>query len=298
MGVRQHYVPQFYLRNFGTGLYSYDKKNSTISHTTVDNICVEKFFYCKPNNEGPDFETFLSKLETDFANTLRQVVEKKNLHEMDQKTRDFLILFVASQLIRTKEKRIMLEQLISNISDLFVEEHGIADWHLELSSEVVRAFHCSELMTNVDSYSSIISSKLKMILFRNKTRMPLWTSDNPVFLHNDIMSQHYGTHGLACKGIQIHLPLSPKLLLLFVDRDVYTEIPDDYLDDILNVENIRFENSLQLSKSTRFVFSAYKDFGMADRYLAQYPEFRNVDRPRLSSSLDTLHTLPSSEDNS
>ena len=49
------------------------------------------------------------------------------------------------------------------------------------------------------------------------------TSDNPVVLYNQFMSfRHHGSNtGLAAKGLQVFLPLSPKIALMLYDRNVY-----------------------------------------------------------------------------
>ncbi|PSB29751.1 hypothetical protein C7B70_17685 [Chlorogloea sp. CCALA 695] len=61
-------------------------------------------------------------------------------------------------------------------------------------------------------------------LIVNQTRKPFITSDHPVVLYNQFLEdkKSYGSNtGIACKGLEIFIPLSPSHLLIFFDGNVY-----------------------------------------------------------------------------
>jgi len=60
--IRQHYVPQFYLRNFGNDLYCYDKKNESKFASTPENIAVKSDFYGGEYDGLPSLEKIFSQI--------------------------------------------------------------------------------------------------------------------------------------------------------------------------------------------------------------------------------------------
>jgi len=61
-------------------------------------------------------------------------------------------------------------------------------------------------------------------LLVNHTRIPLIASDNPVVFYNQFLEWKKalgGITGVACKGLQIFLPLSPRHVVVFFDGQVY-----------------------------------------------------------------------------
>jgi len=266
-------------------LYGYDKTDGTIFATTPKDICFEKFFYCKPSDKGTSIEDGLSRLESRFAETCRHIIENKKLTSLSTDDRNFFMLFVASQLLRTKERRIDVEQTSQAILDFVTNQMGITDWRATMKPEAIQALHNSHLVERAGEIAAIIASNLKPIVFINKTRSPFWTSDNPIAKHNDINSWPYGNLGIACRGIQLHFPLSPKVLIMLVDRREYHYLPEDNVVNVTDRMNVVFENNLQITSSTRFIYSSDNIFRLANQYLQEFPRFKDPDRERFSSNL-------------
>lgn len=73
MTIKEHYVPQFYLRNFSSTnnmLWVYDRKKNKYFHSPTKDICYEKNLYETPwENANPKLGKFVlqNQLENEFA---------------------------------------------------------------------------------------------------------------------------------------------------------------------------------------------------------------------------------------
>ena len=119
---------------------------------------------------------------------------------------------------------------------------------------------------------------MKWTHLTNRTSSPFWCSDSPVTLYNPIDAGPRGNLGLACKGIQLFLPLSPYLALAACDPITYAGLPSE---GNVVVDNVAFQNSLQVASSTRHLFSATRDFTLAEHILANDPELTDPRRLRM-----------------
>lgn len=68
---RHHYVPQFYLRNFGNGFYCMDKTNQKVFPTNPQDVAVEAGFYGSAAEDIVTIEEALGNMETRYF-SLRQ----------------------------------------------------------------------------------------------------------------------------------------------------------------------------------------------------------------------------------
>ena len=117
--IKQHYVPQFYLRNFsnrtkdGFFIHCYDIDKKDSNPANIKNIGEEKEFY-KIADEN--YEEFFQKTEewaSPIINNLSKNGKIKSLNIV--KNREKLSLFLAIQFLRTKEMR---EDLLENFTKI------------------------------------------------------------------------------------------------------------------------------------------------------------------------------------
>jgi len=135
-------------------------------------------------------------------------------------------------------------------------------------------FQIRMLLNAVPKFATILSKK-KWVIRENNTQTLLWTSDNPIALHNDYDLEDFGNMGIASPGIEIHFPLTPNLILLSYDPTV-TGITTDPTDS----EHVRRHNCYQVESSVRYLFSKNNDFQDAIDYLNKYPDLRDPKRVR------------------
>ena len=86
--------------------------------------------------------------------------------------------------------------------------------------------------------------------------------------------------GFASPGIEIWMPLTPKLALLLCDK---REMVDPSAGHFLTRENIAFLNSLQVEEATRYLIAPRNDFSLAENMIKRDPNLARRDRSRFQS---------------
>ena len=206
----QHYVPWFYLKNFSfnedksLGYYS-KKKDCFIPEVSSKNQCRKKYYY----GEDAIIENTLSIIETDHSLLLSRILSEFRVPERNSKEHIDLLHLVSLLYLRNPDiinaKKVLIETIYGHSTDVIEVIH--------------RSFLGFENVTN-----SI--SNLEYILLHNDSDIPFVTSDYPIIRFNQYMRSKnldISDLGYSVKGIQILLPLSPKLCLLLFD-DVYYDI--------------------------------------------------------------------------
>jgi len=283
----EHYVPQFYLRNFsiknyGKNVYCFDKHTSSKFIADIGNIACEKHFYDFPKG-SQSIEKNMAKIESALAVAYRKLVSSKDLYSLNWDERISMATLVAIQEIRTKEMREFLRDMIRQFTAKLSKHKLSKEIRMQLerinSAEYPREFQI-RMFKSVKEFSDIILS-MKWILIENKTETLYWTSDHPINRFNPIKSQPpLGNLGYLSRGIQIFFPLTPRLSLCLCDLVEYFDYPEKIKTD--NVDNIIFQNHLQLRWSTRFIFSQDDDFSLAEKILKEEPSLKRIDRKRIS----------------
>ena len=284
----QHYVPRFYLNNFVIkpkkhSVYCYEKTKSKCFEVSTKKIASESYFYDLSNEEEQRIEEALNLIESSFAPVYKKILVNEDLGSLTSDERETVALFVVAQEQRTREKRETIADTMKQLkqrlyretrSEEFKERYGIDKWDTE---EEIKSLHLSTFR-QIPLYTEI-TLQMKWILFINHTTMPFWTSDHPVNRFNPVDAKPYGNLGLLCKGIEIHFPLSPKMVLSFCDPKTYELLPSRY--EIKDIQNVEFENWLQVAHSTRYLFSDTNDFTFAERILRDNLSLREIDRKRI-----------------
>lgn len=138
--------------------------------------------------------------------------------------------FIINQCTRTKDAKILSDSkcdlfnnyliplLSQNPEFLKYSPEDIDDFSLKINKRFEE--------TMLESYIWVTAiCDLTPILIRNTTDLNFISSDAPVVKNNYINDAKYSFMGYQSIGLQIFLPLNPKLSLLFYDPAMYT-IPD------------------------------------------------------------------------
>jgi hypothetical protein len=247
---QQHYIPQFYLRNFST-----DKRL-----INVFNLNRNEWFYNvsikgqakKPYLYGKDkiFETFLGSLENKVAPIIKQLIENGEAIKKESKEDYLLKTFITLFLGRTPKH----EKLNNYLLDLAFQYKIQQDpsmrgkfGNLVLRHEEPVAFNLAVLME-----SAYLTFDLELKVLVNMTNEPFFCSDHPVIQANTFMSarNNIGNLGIACLGIQLLLPISDKHYLILYDPRIYSAdknyafyIPITNKKEILSLNKAQFSNS-------------------------------------------------------
>lgn len=265
---RTHTVPQFYLRNFGSEIYRYDKLERKAERASPKTSCWEWNFYTQNFGKLTGMvEGMLGKWENTASRAISAVVKKDSYTDLEDEHKAALCWFVTIQYLRTPEYRLVRQSRMNSVLDALAESVGVDDWVIREKEEYAGVFHLQSILDLCIPLSQLIARK-GVCLCINETRMPLWTSDNPVVRHNDLLS----SRGFGDWGTHIVLPLTPKRSLFFYDRAAHVNFPDVFLMDKGNV--IR-DNHLQTRDSTRYVFSHTGDFDMIEKMIESNAGYEN-----------------------
>ena len=273
--IRQHYVPQFYLRNFGEKLYCFDKKEGKQFCSKPKNLAVRKNFYGKNIDGLPSLESEFGKLESRYSVSIKKMIENKDYYSLGHNDKLQICEFLGFQYLRTEQQRKDIKSTTDAILGAVFESvippklkltHGGAtDLGIQLS-----------LFEKIECFAKLFFN-MKFTILRNNTAIPYWASDNPLARQNEHDQASFGTLGIANSGIEFHLPLTSRLSLLVRDPMVFDSAPDQIQDIKRGV--IR-ENFLQFASSVRFVYSSLKRFHLIKCMLDNYPLYRDENRER------------------
>lgn len=315
--IHQHYVPQFYLRGFANTkkseyyLFTYNKENNTIFYTNIKNIARENYFY--DIDEAQTIEKLFAQYEGLFNKSLKKLIDTEDLSKLYPEEKEVLSHFIAIQFLRTKEKRIFHKKSAEGLIDIIGKQTipNFKEGSITLTEDSLKALHIEFLLENFIEFSNIMFDEMYWMLCINHTDETFWTSDNPCAVYNELEPEPFhGNLGLRCKGFQLHIPLSPKLLLILMNTDLRTsdlynarktedesfnkrifeiskriDIPIvNFLPEkeFVDKKRVTFENNLQIISSTQFIFSKNNNFELAEKYLDEFPHYKNSNRKRIS----------------
>jgi hypothetical protein len=215
----QHFVPKAHLKAFslrGEGkaihLFNIDR-TQVFYEASVKNQCARDYFY----GRDARLERAIQLVEGEYAKCVA------SLHEPRALVGDLQVLtlrrFAYLQHLRTEEAARRSAEAAFAMTSAKGADIEQPTFKEAIQSGVIAAMqHYAESMKIVDD--------LKVRIVRNLTSDPFITSDDPSVLANrwyqqDIRARHR-SFGIASAGGVLFLPLSPTLLAVLFDGDVYT----------------------------------------------------------------------------
>jgi hypothetical protein len=213
----QHYVPRCYLRAFTenaegkrVNMFNIDRQ-SMISLAPVRHQCSKAYFYGKDER----LESAIQSLEAGYADVLRRILHKEYvIAEADVVLLQRFWLF---QFLRTEAASMRSVQVMNGAT----EAMGLSgsEYRLEIKSAVRSAMRT--FAENMD-----IMNDMSTCLVRNESEIPFITSDDPAILTNrlylEYLPRHGKSFGLRQSGNVTILPLTPSILFLGYDSNIYT----------------------------------------------------------------------------
>ena len=287
-GIKEHYVPQFYLKNFGDRIYQYDKKTREVGRRTPRSVAFQRDFYVDSgNDDASKLEGWMSQFEGRASAVISAIVETESIAGLSDTDRTTLCDFVAFQFARTPEFREWRHDMVQSALDVLVRQLGVTGWHYAEKEENAGAIHLASMLAYV-YWARPHLLQMGVCLLKNDTSMPLWTSDNPVVRYNDLTDKL----GLKSPGVVFHLPLSPKILLRFYDG-THMVLLDDMaaaagipekrrawvcgnIPETVSMvaQNVIHANHLQARFSKQFVYSATQRFHMMKAFLDRDGDYK------------------------
>ena len=270
----QHYVPQFYLRNFAI-IYCFDKVTRKIFRPNVKNVANQTGFYnfTAINGDEKSIENLFNDVEAKTKIAIQTIIEKPTISTLLE-NRIALSYFFALQESRTLVFRDIYDDMIRG-ANLRLQKDG---FNFQIPTENdTKEFQARFLIDTSTSIANVLL-ELKWILVSNITNKPFWTSDNPIIRYNPHKSELVGNLGLKSSGIQLHIPISPWFAILICDPFEYAHVDPETTAEPPNID---FINSGQVLISRQYVFSVDDDFYLAQEMLNKNPDISNPNRPRI-----------------
>ena len=290
---KQHYVPQFLLRNFSVGrkqkakVWVYDKSKGKRFRASVRDVGHENAFYeaCAPDGRVLEAEPLTAHID-DRGSKAIELILKRGALPLNSREMVDLSYFAAFQMLRTPDVRASMEYMRTQIiekwgPDVMAEgdEKPVSDYTYEDSK-------LSSLMFLQDApeFAKILQSKIHFL-----TECPpgsrFLISDNPVVKHNYLDYGHRGSLGIAQKGIHVFLPLSSRYCLEYICPEMADRLSDTAYGQCMLMkqnlglpwqckpENVEFVNSLQVIQSERWIYGQnQEDLMIAEDMVKEQPD--------------------------
>ena len=262
---KQHYVPQFLLKNFSNDrglIWYYDKHLKIIREKGAGGVAFEEYFYDKiPGVKEGSLEYTYQRAETHAAPIIQKIITQNTLSILTLDEKVALAMFIAMQLNRTKKALKNTERMQSEFWGPIKEFAKSTGAQLDSEPGPAKDFWLSTI-ENIPRYTEILLKKTWCLGCSNGE---FYTSDHPVVkgnYKNRAMSEVRGVLGLDSDGIEIYFPLTPSLILSILCEKSYAQ-PNDPVQQF-KAENILYVNHLQIKQSDRFIFASNGDFTLVE----------------------------------
>ncbi len=239
----QHFVPQFYLRNFSTdtrslSVFNLDSRRHFPS-ASIKGQASRSYFYGKDDRQEDAIRAF----ENAGAEALREVTKSDRPLAKGSPHALGLVSYVMFQFQRTPAAGREMEELATKAMRRMFEAHPEVRGNPELLAELkdVRVQYRTPVLNaikiGVEKAPLLFDLDSKLLV--NRTDLEFVTSDVAVVMHNRWCegSTGRGTTGFASRGLLILFPVTPTRLLLFYDGTVYKV--GDPGDKVVNVRTDR-----------------------------------------------------------
>lgn len=220
-----HYVPQLLLRGFSSGkrkrLYVFDKRTGTSFASSVHDAGCERDFY-RRNDSGVNVDEWMKRVETEAGDIILRIRRKGDLTTLSDVDREWLAALAAVQMVRTKRQLKFGKDLADAVASALRRRGedpeqipGFADFDAEKQR--------TEFLDGILSLSQALFpyfADKTIVLFASDRMNPFWISDHPVARYNSLNpgDEVRGTRGVGCEGIEIYLPISSEMMLVFFVR--------------------------------------------------------------------------------
>lgn len=309
-----HFVPRSILKNFSIKgkrkqIYVYDKKLNKSFPTGFSGAGSENYFNTIKSSEGNfNFEPLFDVFDSKLARISQKLIQERSFDLFNENDFNDLILIIAIQYCRVKMRRTNFQTFNDDVTSWARELLG-KDFEIKppLDDEQIKEITFQHIQ-NIEPLLETLSKKdIYLAVGRS---IPLWTSDNPVVMHNIYTT---GKLGFNQRGIEIYYPISSTLAIGFTCPSIKYELEKDY--KTLNVEQkkilevlsskgkmecsneqVKSLNYLQVVNSSRFLYSSDNEFSRAIEFLNKNPDLMEVKSVfGLVEEFPTYHQLPKGE---
>lgn len=303
---KQHYVPQMLLRGFAVPtkdqIWVFDKSKGTSYISAIRDAASENYFNeVEIGGYTVSFEERLELVEAYAAPVIKKIIASESINNLSAEDQASLVVFIATQMVRTNAGRVAMDQAHDLlVAKLGGEERAMKAGVPPRDRELQKLAILKDLPETINQFAKPLAEKL-YVLQKTRGESRFLIGDDPIALDNNILPREngWGNLGIANQGIEIYLPLTPKLALSLMCPSVLTLMEkakasrshfasfeaerfihalESGTSFLLSYQNVRRLNSIQIAKATRFVMSDIDDFSLAKEMIADRPEFASTPR--------------------
>lgn len=238
----QHFVPKFYLKKFSNnndersiGLYI-KNQSKLVKCASIAGQSQKPYYY----GEDGKIENLLMQIETPASRVFNRICETVALVKKPIDDYFRILHFTINLYFRNPIQSEILLVSDKGFNNHFEKYKSNPEIKKHLDNKLTTAQSILFSLTQSPRISRMcldLSSKLIV----NKTEIPFITSDNPVIKYNMFSDQFKNiSAGFTSHGLQIFLPLTPSLILMFYDPKAYLINEGDsiLINDIIEVEQL------------------------------------------------------------
>lgn len=204
-----------------------DKSSSKTFIANVRNIAAAFGFYeAEIAGQVVNAEAILAELESQASAALQKVLSMGTVAGIDAGERMWLAIFCSVQFVRTQSVRDRIRSMQASMEAHIIRQGfnpAEVDGFQRMSEGDIKAMAIRWIASAVIEYPPLFIAK-RWFLMRAKGDLDFYIGDHPVVLHNDREFGPYGNLGLAVPGVQIYMPLAPRLMLAMWCPSIFDEI--------------------------------------------------------------------------
>ena len=268
----QHFVPRCYLKTFTNNgenraihLLNLDRQRA-IRAAPVKNQCSGDYFYGRDDL----LETAIRAVEGGYASALERIHGPRYM--LTDSDKIVLKTFMLFQHLRTEAASRRSVEMFAGM------ENSIGAPLPDLIPSIKDAVQTA---MRVFADEMHVLDDLKVCVVRNRTKRPFVTSDDPAVVANrwhkeDARARHTAPGLMSC-GTVLFLPLSPRILCVAYDGDVYSVPHESGWTETRNDSDVAAFNEQQLLNAFANIY--FHDWNDNESILASY---RAVQSRRIS----------------
>lgn len=225
---RQHYVPRSYLTNFSPdggksiGIFNLGQ-SKVIPSGGLYTQCCEDYFYGK---DAKLEKALATGIEGPINAVLREIIKDRKLPAPKTEGYASLLIFMVFQSARTLASNEEGAELVTEFGNRLVKQMALASGTMsqdELEDVELKMDRPVNMLIRQSVAMLPLVLDLKAKLLVNNTPYKFITSDNPVAKTNQYLLGAFdgGVAGWATTGLQVFIPVSPDLAVMFYDGNIY-----------------------------------------------------------------------------
>ncbi|WP_428081207.1 DUF4238 domain-containing protein [Candidatus Avelusimicrobium alvi] len=294
---KQHFVPRCLSKNFSTKegfIFRFDKETGEIIKTNIKDLYAERDFYTFYKNAIME-DFFSQTIENKCAIVLQKVVKEISLQNLTEEDIERLFAFCVVQHQRTSVMREAIEKiehkvlkvtldLLNDQDKLKDKPEGIKleDIQIHIDPEHIKYIQANNLLKNFSGLIKAIKFNKNLYLLYAK-QGTYYLGDHPLVMHQSHPIFPYGSYGYMVPHIEIYCPLSSKVTLAVLDKNLpLTKRHPNKSLLLMDQTRVDFLNRLQVGWASRYIASVEENFLLAQDFLLRHPDYKTISEGRLS----------------